>query len=196
MFTESLKSYRINSGLSQEKLAEIAGISTRTIQRLESGDTEPRGDTLIRISAALEISPDSLLQYKKKEDRGYLKALSISSISFLLFPLLGILIPFIFWVTKKEHILDLDHHGKQIINFQITWNLLLFLSFIAYTLWYLTSISSVSEVSFSMANKYVLTFSLTIGTLYFYNLLITSINLFFTWKNHRIWYKPSIRFIK
>jgi transcriptional regulator with XRE-family HTH domain len=196
MFTECLKSYRIKNGLSQERLAEIAGISTRTIQRLESGDTEPRGDTVIRLSKALEISPNDLLQYKKREDLGYHKALSISQFSFLLFPIFGILIPFIFWITKKGTIENLDHHGKEIINFQITWNLILFLGLFTYWLWYLTSISSISEVSISITNKYMLTFCITFGAIYFYNLLISSINLIFTWKIQPLWYKPTFRFIK
>ncbi|TVQ13838.1 MAG: XRE family transcriptional regulator [Balneolaceae bacterium] len=62
MFTENIKYHRSNRGFSQEKLAEAADVSLRTIQRLESGETEPRGDTVIRIAKALDIPPGDLLQ--------------------------------------------------------------------------------------------------------------------------------------
>lgn len=196
MFTENLKYYRINSGLSQEKLAEIAGVSIRTIQRLESGDTDPRGDTVIRLSKALDISPEDLLQHKKQEDRSYLKAISVSSLSFLLFPILGILIPFILWIIKKEKIEDLNRLGKQIINFQITWNIMLFLGLIIYSLWYFSSITTTTEISFSIANRYIIIFCTSFGLIYLYNLLVSLSNLYFVWNNKNIRYKPSLRFIK
>jgi len=196
MFTENLKYHRINSGLSQEKLAEIAGISVRTIQRLEGGDTEPRGDTVIRLSKALEISPEDLLQYKKQEDRSYLKAICISSLSFLFFPILGILIPFIIWIVKKEKVKDLNLIGKQVINFQITWNIMLFLGLIIYSLWYFSSITATSEISFSIANRYIIIFCTSFGLIYLYNLFASLSNLYFVWSNKKISYKPSLRFIK
>jgi transcriptional regulator with XRE-family HTH domain len=63
MFTENIKFHRSNRGFSQEKLAEAADVSLRTIQRLESGETEPRGDTVARIAKALDIPPGDLLQF-------------------------------------------------------------------------------------------------------------------------------------
>ena len=196
MFTENLKYYRINSGLSQEKLAEIAGVSIRTIQRLESGDTDPRGDTVIRLSKALDVSLEDLLQYKKQEDRSYLKAISVSSLSFLLFPILGILIPFILWIIKKEKIEDLNRLGKQIINFQITWNIMLFLGLIIYSLWYFSSITTITEISFSLANHYIIIFCTSFGLIYLYNLFVSLSNLYFVWKNKNVRYNPYLRFIK
>ena len=57
------------------------------------------------------------------------EAISIFATSFLpiaLFPLLGILIPFILWTSKKGKIKNSDKLGKDLINFEITWTILLF----------------------------------------------------------------------
>ena len=44
---------RKSKGLSQEELAERAKVSLRTIQRIEKGESEPRGFTLQAIAGAL-----------------------------------------------------------------------------------------------------------------------------------------------
>tara|TARA_R110002096_G_scaffold434442_1_gene655970 strand:+ start:3606 stop:4196 length:591 start_codon:yes stop_codon:yes gene_type:complete len=195
MFTENLKQHRVSRGLSQEKLADIADVSLRTIQRLESGESEPRGDTVIRIAKALDIPPGDLLQYKKMEDRSYLKALHISAFSFLLFPLLGVLLPFFLWITKKDQIDGVDCNGKQIVNFQITWSLLLFTSLIGYFIWFRYSFSFVTEISFSVAQSYMFVLYSIVGVLYLYNLIISSVSLIRVWRNQSGWFKPTIKFV-
>ncbi|HAC16024.1 MAG TPA: DNA-binding protein [Bacteroidetes bacterium] len=196
MFTENLKFHRINGGLSQEKLAELADVSLRTIQRLENGDTEPRGDTVIRLAQALDISPADLLQYKKKEDRSYLKALNMSAFSFLLFPLMGVILPFILWITKRDQIQGVDHLGKQIINFQITWNLVLFTGLLCYQLWYRLSISTINEISISISQNYMMVFYGIIGVIYLYNILISLYNMIRVWQNQSTWFNPAFRLMK
>ena len=53
-----IKDLRTTKGWSQEDLSENSGLSLRTIQRLENGDSVPRGDTLQRLTNALEIPSD------------------------------------------------------------------------------------------------------------------------------------------
>ncbi|MCA1801898.1 MAG: helix-turn-helix domain-containing protein [Rhodothermaceae bacterium] len=196
MFTENIKFHRTNRGFSQEKLAEVADVSLRTIQRLESGDTEPRGDTVTRIAQALDISPGDLLQYKKKEDMSYIKGLQISAFSFLLFPILGVLIPFILWITKRDQIDGVEYSGKEIINFQITWNLVLFSGLLCYLIWVRYSFSFVTEVSLSISQTYMIVFYSIVGGLYLYNLVITAINVFRVWNSLPVWFKPSLKLMK
>lgn len=50
-----IKEIRIDKKLSQEELGEKSGLSIRTIQRLENGESVPRGDTLKRLTNALEL---------------------------------------------------------------------------------------------------------------------------------------------
>lgn len=56
-----LKQHRRRCNLSQEKLANKAGISRVHLSRLESNQSEPSLDTLIRIAAAFELPVSELL---------------------------------------------------------------------------------------------------------------------------------------
>jgi transcriptional regulator with XRE-family HTH domain len=49
-YKKKVKDLRTKQGLSQEELAEKTGLSLRTIQRIENGESIPRGDTLKRLS--------------------------------------------------------------------------------------------------------------------------------------------------
>lgn len=51
---------RCRKGWSQEVLAEHAGLSLRTIQRVEQGDTVPRGHTMNQLAHALGVPLESL----------------------------------------------------------------------------------------------------------------------------------------
>ena len=53
-------------GLTQEELAELSKVNLRTIQRIENGENEPRGKTLVLICEVLDLDVESLLQAKKK----------------------------------------------------------------------------------------------------------------------------------
>ncbi|MGQ7869024.1 helix-turn-helix domain-containing protein [Sunxiuqinia sp. sy24] len=53
-----IKELRETKGLSQEELSEKTGVSLRTIQRIESGESVPRGSTLRTITSSLDVAPD------------------------------------------------------------------------------------------------------------------------------------------
>ena len=55
-----IKELRISKGYSQEELARQTELNIRTIQRIENGETEPRGDTLIRLANVFGILPEEL----------------------------------------------------------------------------------------------------------------------------------------
>jgi len=107
-------------GLSQESLSEMAQINLRTLQRIEKGDTYPHGDTLLRISKALGVSIEDLVESELVENIGYIKAMHLSALIFLLIPVGNIIIPSIFWLLKKNQIKDLSFYAKKLLNFQIT----------------------------------------------------------------------------
>ena len=121
-----VKELRNRKGMSQEILAEESGLSLRTIQRIENGETEPTGDTLNRLSNALNVNPDELIDWTVKEDKVFLTFLNLSALTFIFFPLLGILVPFIMWTSKKDKLKDINKIGKDLINFEITWTIILF----------------------------------------------------------------------
>ncbi len=126
-----VKELRLSNGYSQEYLADESNLNLRTIQRIESGTTVPRGDTLSRLATALKINTDELLDWSKQEDKSQLILLNLSGLSIILNPFLGLIIPMAIWVSKREKIVNADKNGKQLLNFQITWLLALSLIVIA-----------------------------------------------------------------
>ncbi|MBI6115402.1 helix-turn-helix domain-containing protein [Salegentibacter maritimus] len=121
---------RKRKGFSQEFLAEESGISLRTIQRIEKGETQPRGDTLQRIAKGLGVTSEELIDWKLEKNSSYLVLLNTSALSFLFFPILGVLIPLVMWVSKKNNVHKVDEFGKEVVNFQITWCLFIFLFYL------------------------------------------------------------------
>ena len=57
-----LKAWRIWAGLSQAELARRARVTQAQVARFEAGKTIPRADTLLRISDALGVWADLLLE--------------------------------------------------------------------------------------------------------------------------------------
>ena len=119
--SNQIKNIRNQKGFSQELLAEKTSLSLRTIQRVENAETEPRGDTLLRITEALEVTPDQLLEWNQVEDPSTLVVISLSALGFLFTPILGVILPLIIWISRKDRVKRADEIGKKIINFQITF---------------------------------------------------------------------------
>ena len=70
-FGDVLRRYRLAAGLTQEALAEQAGLSARAITDLERGvNRSPRKDTLARLAAALELSPEERGGWEAAQRRG------------------------------------------------------------------------------------------------------------------------------
>jgi transcriptional regulator with XRE-family HTH domain len=59
---EVLRRERRLAGLTQEELAERAGVAVTTISRIEEGVTEPRIPTIRKISQALGLQVRDLLE--------------------------------------------------------------------------------------------------------------------------------------
>jgi predicted ATPase/transcriptional regulator with XRE-family HTH domain len=58
-FGALLRRHRLSAGLTQEELAEQAGLSARALQRLERGHGAPRAETLRLLAAALHLSSEA-----------------------------------------------------------------------------------------------------------------------------------------
>ena len=56
-----LRKQRINAELSQDELAQRAGIDRKTINRIENGHFSPTLDTITRLCVVLKITPGTLL---------------------------------------------------------------------------------------------------------------------------------------
>ena len=108
---------RQQKSLTQEKLAEMCEVSSLTIQRIESGEVDPRAYTLQCLNAVLEF--DFGVEGTSNENL-WLVALHLSSVFCIL------IIPLQLWSWEKDQSLKIDKHGRQVLNFQITMTLVLF----------------------------------------------------------------------
>jgi uncharacterized Tic20 family protein len=108
---------RQQKGLTQEKLAEYCEVSTRTIQRIESGEVEPRSFTRNSLGNILEFD---FGRENSENENLWLALLHISSAVCFVF------IPLLLWSWKKEQSYKIDRQGREVMNFQITVMLILF----------------------------------------------------------------------
>jgi len=108
---------RQQKNMTQEQLAEKCEVSTRAIQRIESGEADPRSYTIQALSEAPEFGFGS---EQTSLESLWLIALHLSNIFYI------IIIPLLIWSWKKEQSYKIDQQGRTVINFQITMVLLLF----------------------------------------------------------------------
>ena len=107
---------RQEQGFTQEQLAEYCEVSTRTIQRIESGEVEPRPFTRNSLSNVLEFDFNAA---QAKNESLWLAVLHLSSIFVIL------IIPLLAWSWKKNQSTKIDEQGRAVLNFQITVTLML-----------------------------------------------------------------------
>tara|TARA_R110000744_G_scaffold305494_1_gene413787 strand:- start:34 stop:630 length:597 start_codon:yes stop_codon:yes gene_type:complete len=192
--SQRVKELRGSKGMSQELLAEESGLSLRTIQRIENNESEPRGDTLKRLAIALDTSPDEIIEWKILEDKGYLTLMSLSALGFLFFPILGIILPLVFWILKKDKLKNVNELGKSILNFEITWCLLLFSYFIIIFSGFLGVIMGYLDNPVGPAS--ILKLYLPVIVLYIYNITIIILSTIKVSKNKRQSYIPALKIFK
>lgn len=119
-----IRELRLKKGITQEDLAAKTDISVRTIQRIESGEVDPRAYTLQSIAAALEVDFETLINSSAEvtDDNvrnKWLPLLHLSGILLLIIP------PIILWIWKRDQIRDMRKHAIDVINFQLSMPLYL-----------------------------------------------------------------------
>lgn len=122
-----IRELRIAKGMTQEKLAEETNLSTRTIQRIESGEVDPRANSLQVIAQALEVEYDYFKEEDPKEesekrseqDNLWLAAMHLSMALHLFFPTV------ILWKMKKDSIKGITRHFRDLITVQLFFWLLI-----------------------------------------------------------------------
>ena len=61
-FAQELKRARIEAGLTQQELADKAGVHRMYVSLLERGERSPTLDVLFRLCKALEIRPSNFIK--------------------------------------------------------------------------------------------------------------------------------------
>ncbi len=103
--------------LTQEQLAALCEVSPRTIQRIESGEVDPRAYTLHCLGTALDFD---FGEVNTENENLWLTVLHLSSILCML------IVPLVLWTWKKNQSYKIDQQGRLVMNFQITMTLVLF----------------------------------------------------------------------
>jgi transcriptional regulator with XRE-family HTH domain len=195
---KKIKELRNRKGLSQEELAEQAQLSLRTVQRIENGETEARGDTLKRLAAALNITPEDLTELPfepteilNNDSRNFLLQFNLSALSFIIFPLLGIALPLALWLSNRKRLKDIDKPCKRLINFQISWCLFIVVTIIIlFNNEFFHIPSSILNLG---AGEIIL---LSMPLFYAVNFIYIIFNSVLVYNTRQIFYQPAVPFLR
>jgi uncharacterized Tic20 family protein len=192
---KKVKELRMRQGLSQEQLAEMSQLSLRTIQRIENDETEASGYSLKSLAAALKVTPDDLIDWTQQEDKAFLSVLNLSALGFVFFPLLGVIIPLTLWILKKDKIRYVNETGKHILNFQITWSLMLFTVYGFLFLPMIFLLTGNHSIGMGLAAR-PFEFLGILAVLYLYNIAMVILNTVRSQQEKKLVYMPAFRFLK
>ena len=123
-------------GYTQDELSERTTVGVRTIQRIEKGDVQPHLQTVKLLAVGLNIAVDDLLVLNNPNEeviqRKWMLLLHGSPFFGLIIPFANVLIPLFLWISKSEDNKIYDQHGRAVINFHCTINLLLIISLLLF----------------------------------------------------------------
>lgn len=127
---------RQQKGFTQEELAELSGLSVRTIQRIENGESLPRSYTLKVIAKALGKHYEDLVnvetpvrvvadQQFPSNDRHFLQLFNLSCFTYLVIPWVHFMIPN--YLLKKQNNLQKEtvELSQKLLRQQIYWAVIL-----------------------------------------------------------------------
>jgi uncharacterized Tic20 family protein len=133
---ENLLYQRKLKGYTQDELSERTTLGVRTIQRIEKGEVQPHLQTVKLLAVGLEIEVDALLVLDNPNEevikRKWMLLLHGSPFLGLIIPFANVLIPLFLWIHKAEDHKLYDQHGRAVINFHCTINLLLIISLLLF----------------------------------------------------------------
>jgi transcriptional regulator with XRE-family HTH domain len=125
-------SARQQKGLTQEELADLSGLSVRTIQRIENGESVPRIYTRRVIADALGIQyedlvkietpiPEAAAQQCPSNDKHFLQLFNLSCFTYLVIPWVHFMIPS--YLLKKQDNLQKEtvELSQKLLRQQIYW---------------------------------------------------------------------------
>ena len=117
---------RKHKGWTQQNLADETGLSLRTIQRIEKGQTQPFGHSLQGLATAFECTVEELTKSPISQDTESVSSDSLKILNLL--ALIGMVIPYGHLISTiiyfRKHRTDplINTYGRRVINFQILWS--------------------------------------------------------------------------
>lgn len=159
-YNEIIKTARKAKGFTQQELAGKAGVSLRTMQRIEKGTEEISGFSLRQICIVLDIPLEEIIMQNVNQisidenQNGIIKALYLSSLLLFVNPLLGLIVPLIsgYYKQNKNDLYKINL--KKIVKINLIG--LLFLSLTIIVLF--TGIITIIAPEFSNSRDSVLNF--------------------------------------
>ncbi|GGH03485.1 helix-turn-helix domain-containing protein [Pedobacter zeae] len=146
VISSHLAKYRKLKGMTQDELAELSGLTSRTIQRIESGQVMPQMHTLKLLAKCLDIEPEKIISIPdtdtvvtgkpQQAPSGILAAMHILPLIGIFIPLANVLTSAAFWLLKKDQEEIFDRQGRIILNFQITISIVAGLAMITMVLYF------------------------------------------------------------
>lgn len=134
--SENLIYQRKRKGFTQEDLSEKTTVGIRTIQRIEKGETQPHLQTVKLLAVGLDVEVNDLLPIDNPNEENIQRKwmLLLHAIPFLGFviPFGNILFPLFLWIHKADDNKVYDHHGRSVVNFQLSVTLYLIFSLISF----------------------------------------------------------------
>ena len=193
---QKIRVLRNRKGYSQEELAEKTGLSLRTIQRIENGETEPQGNSLTRLAAIFDVSREEIADWTMQEDNRFRVSLNLSALGFLIIPILGILIPLILWISRKDKIRKLNESAKDLLNFQIIWIIGLFIGNIILIMKTAFKMKILGDINAGLITSMLVSITIFTGIMYLFNLTLIIVNSIRINNERTTKYYPKIRFLK
>lgn len=134
--SENLIYQRKLKGFTQEELSDKTSVTVRTIQRIEKGDVQPHLQTVKLLAVGLDVEVNDLLVLENPNEeviqRKWMLLIHGSPFFGLLIPLANVLFPLFIWISKANDNKIYDEHGRAVINFHCTLNLLLIFSLLLF----------------------------------------------------------------
>ena len=118
-----LVEHREKLNLTQKELSKKAGVSVRTIQRIESGIV-PKGYTLKAIVTALDIDEVDLYQkdtISTETNYNQVNLINLSSLFVVFIPVISFILPLVITLIQKQ----MNTLTKQLITIQILWSVVM-----------------------------------------------------------------------
>ena len=152
---QTIVAARKRKGLTQEQLADAAGLTVRTIQRIESGESTPRAYTLKTLASALDIHFENLASgvdeskhipvavastpapLDAEEGKHFLQVVGLSCFSYLVIPMVHFLVPALLIKKNRHQNPKIIAFARRLVRAQLYWMaglLVLLLVTLAYNL--------------------------------------------------------------
>jgi len=134
--SENLIYQRKLKGYTQEDLSDKTTVGVRTIQRIEKGDVQPHLQTVKLLAVGLDVAVEDLIVLDNPNEevikRKWMLLLHGTPFVGLIIPFANVLIPLFIWISKAEDNKTYDAHGRAVVNFHCTIDLLLIISLLLF----------------------------------------------------------------